>query len=441
MDRIWEFYENMNEIVYVSDMDTHDIIYMNKKTRNIYGVNSIEDVKGRKCHEIFQGCLQPCAICTNKELTEGKFKEWEYYNPFFRKKFLLKDTLIPYKGRRYRLEIAIDISSQEQAISDYISNETIINEAIRLALFNTDPGKALDILLEYLGKSLKCERTYIFEQRKDSNFDNTYEWCASGVEPQKDNLQDFPYEAAKIWLDIFDKDENVIIRNLEDTKETDPLMYEFLLPQDITSLVVSPLKYNDKVIGFFGVDNPPPELMGHISTLFQIMGNFLVSLIRRRNMFVRLEKMSFVDQLTGLGNRYSMEKVISELDNSKSMGIVFCDVTGLKKINDTEGHSAGDKLIIRSAECIEKVFDDYYQFRIGGDEFVVLCPLISEDDFNGLVDMLKKEVKECSIVLAIGQVWHSSVDNSNINELLVDADALMYENKRKYYESIGEKMR
>ena len=55
MQKIWEFFENMNELVYVSDMDTYELLYMNKKAREMYGFKVMEDLAGRKCHELGQG--------------------------------------------------------------------------------------------------------------------------------------------------------------------------------------------------------------------------------------------------------------------------------------------------------------------------------------------------------------------------------------------------
>lgn len=52
MKKIWEFFENMDECMYVADIDTHELIYMNKKALNIYGFKSVDEVAGKKCYEI-----------------------------------------------------------------------------------------------------------------------------------------------------------------------------------------------------------------------------------------------------------------------------------------------------------------------------------------------------------------------------------------------------
>ena len=114
MKKIWEFFENLNEVVYVADVDTHELIYMNKKTLEIYNLHSLDELKGKKCHELLQKSLAPCAFCNNDDLEEGCFREWQYYNPIVKRNYVLKDTLIVEGDRRYRMEIAIDNSAQEQ---------------------------------------------------------------------------------------------------------------------------------------------------------------------------------------------------------------------------------------------------------------------------------------------------------------------------------------
>ncbi|MDE6737862.1 MAG: PAS domain-containing protein, partial [Lachnospiraceae bacterium] len=190
MENIWEFFENMNELVYVSDVDTYEFIYMNKRALSICGLTSLAETKGRKCHEVLQNTSVPCVICNNKELVSEQFKEWRYYNPVYNRHSLVKDTLIEMDGRRLRIEIAVDISAdtkQNQIIRDYQNREALINEALRTAMQASDPDTSLKIVIEYLGKALGGERVYIFEKNAEGNDDNTYEWVASSVSTEKDN--------------------------------------------------------------------------------------------------------------------------------------------------------------------------------------------------------------------------------------------------------------
>lgn len=435
MNKIWEFYENMNEMVYAADMDTYELIYMNRKTREIYGYDSMEQIKGRKCYEVLQKSDKPCDICTNVCLKSGYFYEWKHYNPVINKTVSLKDTMLEEDGKRYRMEMAIDMTRQEEqsrTIAEYHFNAQMVNEGLKQALAEVNPEQSIEVLLAYLGRTLQSERVYIFERRAGDLHDNTYEWCAEGVIPQKEILQKVPFDAVKQWYQAFVQDKNIIIKDLDEIKETNPEAYKVLLPQNIRTLVVSPILFDEEIVGFYGVDNPPREFLNHVSTMFKIMGHFISSLLRRRDLVKRLEKMSFYDQLTGFKNRHAMNDYFAAMKKENSIGVLYCDVMGLKRVNDTLGHQEGDKLILRACECLKRVFSDYTLFRIGGDEFLVLCKGIAEEELQKRVELLQTEMHEKNAVMAIGSVWQSKWTGES-DKLLTAADHKMYEDKRKYY--------
>ncbi len=171
--------------------------------------------------------------------------------------------------------------------------EAIINEGLRVALLEATPDQSLEVLLKYLGKALNGERTYIFERNASNCDDNTYEWVADGVQPEKDNLQDVPPEVCASWYRNFSVGKHIVIENLEDIRETDPLQYENLKRQSIHSLVVVPLYDGKQVIGFYGVDNPPVKSMEYASNMLQTAAYFIVSSLKRRNLVRELQKRSY----------------------------------------------------------------------------------------------------------------------------------------------------
>ena len=187
---------------------------------------------------------------------------------------------------------AIEAHDQYSGMRSVQNLEAVINEGLRAALLEEIPDDSLDVLLRHLGKALNGERTYIFEQNASGCDDNTYEWVADGVEPEKENLQNVPPEVCASWYLKFEAGKHIVIENLEDIRETDPLQYENLERQGIHSLVVVPLYDGEKIIGFYGVDNPPVKLLEYASNMLQTAAYFIVSSLKRRNLFRELQKRS-----------------------------------------------------------------------------------------------------------------------------------------------------
>ena len=170
--------------------------------------------------------------------------------------------------------------------------EAVINEGLRVALLKETPDQSLEVLLGYLGKALSGERTYIFERNASGCDDNTYEWVADGVEPEKENLQNVPSEVCAAWYRNFSVGKHIVIENVEEIRKDEPLVYDTLKRQNILSLVVVPLYDNKKAIGFYGVDNPPVKLLEYASNMLQTAAYFIVSSLKRRDLVRELQKRS-----------------------------------------------------------------------------------------------------------------------------------------------------
>lgn len=139
MKNVWQFFYNLDESVYAADVETHELVYLNRKALDTLGLKSPDEVKGKKCYEVLQGFTSPCDFCNNDSLSVGQFKSWRHNNPVIDKYFILKDTLIedPETKRKYRLEITIDITeerAQDQLIQTYQDMESLANEGLRKAV-------------------------------------------------------------------------------------------------------------------------------------------------------------------------------------------------------------------------------------------------------------------------------------------------------------------
>ncbi|WP_418141229.1 GGDEF domain-containing protein [Marinobacter sp. MA] len=106
--------DNLDALVYVSDLETHDLLYMNAYGRKIWG-----SIDGRKCWEVLQDSASPCDFCTNHLLIDAEGTPspphiWEFQNRLDQRWYQCRDQAIPWiDGRLVRLEIATDITERK----------------------------------------------------------------------------------------------------------------------------------------------------------------------------------------------------------------------------------------------------------------------------------------------------------------------------------------
>lgn len=163
-------------------------------------------------------------------------------------------------------------------------NERLVEACLKRINTAPDAEEGLRCLLRYLGECLQCSRVYVFEEMDRQHIRNTYEWCGSGV---SSGIEELPYLAKKDlhpWYRKLTNGENIIEPDVERLRTSEPLIYEVLKPQQISTIVLSPLLNQGKLAGLLGADNPPPEHMEHISVLFDVLAYFVSSLVRQREL-------------------------------------------------------------------------------------------------------------------------------------------------------------
>ena len=135
-----------------------------------------------------------------------------------------------------------------------IKYELIINKAMRSALSYDTTDEQINEFIRFFGKHIGSDRIYIFEDNLERHVtNNTYEWCADGIVPQINFLQNVDMDVIRWWYDSFDEGKSVIIPDVEEIREEHELPYEMLRNQNVRNVVVSPLRYNNQISGFFGV--------------------------------------------------------------------------------------------------------------------------------------------------------------------------------------------
>ena len=132
---------------------------------------------------------------------------------------------------------------------------------------------------------------------------------------------------------------------------------------------------------------------------------------------------------------------------SENLIYIAVDINGLKEVNDSLGHEAGDRLITGAADCIEQCFANSGRlYRVGGDEFVILL-YASRESLENMIsefgDRMRKWSAESGIPLSAsyGYVFYSEYPEGSISTLARVADERMYAAKSMYYRVKGRDRR
>ena len=149
-----------------------------------------------------------------------------------------------------------------------------------------------------------------------------------------------------------------------------------------------------------------------------------------------------IDPLTGVYSRFAYNEYIANHKNTPTNDFVvfLIDINGLKVVNDTLGHEAGDELICGAAACITSTFKDKGNtYRIGGDEFVVFG-YMNKDEVESMINSLNNTVNNWSgfkidnLSISFGYAHYGDYPNLTIEELTKKADKEMYLMKKHYYD-------
>lgn len=326
-------------------------------------------------------------------------------------------------------ELAVSERTKEQ-IRQRLEIATMLNSCVGKLNSDTDIDVGINNLLATVNDYFQADRTYVFEIDPDRDvLINTFESiCGQEVSAQMDNLQEVPVSVIEVWMQNFRQGCSYYMSDLE--QERGQPSYEMLKAQQVWRLLAVPLMKGGAMVGFLGVDNPRAHYDD--ATLLASIQFFVTNSLDRKKQQAYLEKLSYRDMLTGLYNR---NRYIERLEAYKQVqdqqiGAIYIDLNGLKKVNDEQGHRAGDELIVRAAGTIAGIFaEDAY--RVGGDEFVVILLDVSREEFARKTEQLRRQMQENGVDASIGGVWQASTEN--LEDLLRRADENMYREKKRYY--------
>lgn len=214
------------------------------------------------------------------------------------------------------------------------------------------------------------------------------------------------------------------------------------------SIIAVPIKFQNQVLGVIELINAidDREFTQTEVEILETIADFTAIALRNAHTHNRINWLALHDPLTGCYNRSQLDHMLQKYHSYSTLShhrqtdnlcalTAWIDVDNFKQVNDTYGHQVGDQLLVKVAGLLQKCCRDKdFIFRIGGDEFLLLMKDLQKKDIPKTKKRLKKQLEEYS-----GQIMPVSGFSfgitagilSKLEELIIEADNLMYQHKRQ----------
>lgn len=208
-----------------------------------------------------------------------------------------------------------------------------------------------------------------------------------------------------------------------------PKGHELLVQQGVRNIIWVPMMENGKIDESIGLDNRDLGLAEITVPFLRTIRCFLSLTTQRNENETMLFEMSQTNRLTSFCNRNRFMQDASELKEYKeSVGVVYLDINGLKEINDSFGHSTGDKAVKECADIMKNSVDSKCPYHIGGDEFIIVYVDITEELFCDNVRLSKNASRKSRCQAVVGCRWNKEC--ARIQDIIREADGLTYNDKK-----------
>lgn len=208
---------------------------------------------------------------------------------------------------KYVICTAHDITERRYQSNLHHLISQLTTDLIATDIRNLD--EVLNEMLEEIGKFVGSDRAYLFQFTEDGEvMNNTHEWCAEGIMPQKEKLQDLPSDTFPWWMKKLESNEDILVPVVSDMKNEARNEQEILEEQNIKSVIVVPVNTGDNLLGFVGFDavGQRRNWTQNIASLLHIFATAIAnSLSRRREKELKEDIEQLKSTLSGVTNALS----------------------------------------------------------------------------------------------------------------------------------------
>lgn len=429
-----EKFDHTDRLIYIADPETYDLLYVNSRLLRYCHLPADYQYAGQKCHQLFNGTASPCPSCPKDNLRRDRFHFRTYHSPRTSKDYQIWSTLISWNNRSCIFADAIDVKHMmtvREASTLSEQADISVNDITSIAIQEEDPNIGILRTMEKLGRALDATHIILMEEDADGfHLSCTYEWHAENVSPLRDRLQRAPLFEVQPFYDAFRRDSVLLVGNADAYHERHPELRTFH-ECELERYAIGQLSISHRSLGYIAILNPAKERFASISKPLHTILRVSSIMMRNRDNIRKLYELSTVDQLTGVGNRRALTDFVDKcLQPGTMYAVIFIDVNGLKKMNDTFGHARGDLLIQTIAYVLSNVAGKDHVFRLGGDEFLAIMPCKDDTEAVTLLDHIEQGMHTHQCSAALGYVL-CLAPFSNLDALIHKADEKMYRDKKE----------
>lgn len=193
---------------------------------------------------------------------------------------------------------------------------------------------------------------------------------------------------------------------------------------------------NDYVISF-AEDNAGKLILRNIQKKLEnepffkmFLGAILTNIFKNANMIEKLKNEKYTDSLLNIYNRRAYDELLAQNNSYNNIGVAFVDANGLGIVNNKYGYQRGNELLKTVVKSLTDNFRSSDIYRIGGDEFIVICPNIDKELFNEKIVNSELAMAETKYSATYGTIYATS--SNNLEEMVEEASIRMKESKEKH---------
>ncbi|MBD2447843.1 EAL domain-containing protein [Nostoc sp. FACHB-152] len=352
-----------------------------------------------------------------------------------------------------RTFIVRDITEQKQAEAELRQRDRLLQavaEAANYLLVEMNYETGIDKGLAVLGEAAKADRAYLFKNHRHLDTGEMavslqFEWTRNNFLSSRHHWQNQLYQSSALarWYASLSNGQSIS----GSIKEFPADEQKLLARDSIQSLLLVPLRLDDEFWGFLGLADCSEQRLWsrHEESTLLTMAASISAAWHRQQAEERIRFQALHDMLTGLPNRLLFDQILAKAlpnaaRNGESLAVMFLDLDRFKIINDTLGHSLGDKLLQSVAKRLqESLREGDTVARWGGDEFTILLPQVNYLDevtqvaqrvLQALENIFYLEGHELYVSASLGIALFDE-HSHDAETLIKHADAALYHAKDK----------